>query len=140
MSKKRARPGEGIPKDVKKAEGKALHDLWKKRHKRTQAEFAADCGFTQGYMQQFFLGLRPLTLDMANQFAEELAVEIHDFSPRLAEELSKELETGVWPFMGFSRSDYTHLTKAQRQAVERLVGDFLVANGVSAHPRIRRLA
>jgi hypothetical protein len=57
--RKRARPGEGIPAQTKETEGRALHALWKKRHRRTQAEFAAACGFTQGYLQQFFGGLRP---------------------------------------------------------------------------------
>lgn len=136
---KRARPGEGIPEDVKAREGKALHGLWRQRKKRTQAEFAADHGFTQGYLPQFFGGHRPLTLDLARKFAVELSIDISDFSPRLAAEELKDLESGVWPFHAFSREDFASLTKDQRGAIERLVSDFLAANGAKSHPKVRKL-
>jgi len=118
---KRARPGEGIPAHVKKAEGKALHALWARRKRRTQAAFAADCGYTQGYLGQFFAGLRPLTLDMAQKFAEELDVEIAQFSARLAEEQHAELIASKWPFHAFSREEYLLLTPGQRLAAEGAV-------------------
>jgi transcriptional regulator with XRE-family HTH domain len=136
----RARPGEGIPPEIKEEEGRLLHSIWRRRKKRTQAEFAEASGFTQGYVQQFFSGERPLTLEKAQLFAAELDVDIADFSPRLANELAKELESGVWPFQAFTRKDYTGLTKTQRATVENLVCEFLQANGAQAHPKVRKLA
>lgn len=139
MRNKRARPGEGVPADVKVKEGQALHALWKQRKRRTQAEFAADLGFTQGYIPQFFSGIRPLTLELAIRFAAELDVDIVKFSPRLAEAFSKHLQETAWPFQSFSRAEYESLNPAQRAAVESLVGSFLAANGALPTRRIRRV-
>lgn len=138
-TRKNARPGEGIPADLKKAEGKALHNLWKSRKRRTQAEFADELDFTQGYLQQFFLGLRPLTLDVAQRFCEELDIELHQFSPRLAKAFDAELAASQWPFHGFSRQDYLLLSQGQRIAVEGLVMGFLTDKGVIASRKLRLL-
>jgi transcriptional regulator with XRE-family HTH domain len=137
--RKRARPGEGIPAQTKETEGRALHALWKKRHRRTQAEFAAACGFTQGYLQQFFGGLRPLTLDLAERFAEELDVEIAEFSPRLAQEFHDQLAGTEWPFRNFTRAEYQTLTHGQRLAVESMVLGNLIDNGTVKDRKFRRI-
>lgn len=134
---KRARPGEGIPAHVKKAEGKALHALWKLRKRRTQAVFAADCGFTQGYMSQFFSGMRPLTLEIAYRFCEELDIDLSHFSPRLAAEQSKELTSAKWPFQNFTRNDYLLLSPGQRIVVEAQVIGFLRDMGVLPARKLR---
>jgi len=139
MAAKKARPGQGIPDSVKKTEGKALHDLWKRRKKRSQAEFAHSLGFTQGYLPQFFGGLRPLTVDLASRFADELGVDIGDFSPRLAQQFHAELTAAEWPFRGFTRAQYESLTQAQRAAVEGLVNGFLQEHAAPASRRLRRV-
>jgi transcriptional regulator with XRE-family HTH domain len=135
----RARPGEGIPADVKQAEGRALHALWKKRKRRTQAEFAMERGFTQGYLPQFFAGLRPLTLELATAFAEELGVEVGDFSPRLAEDFHAALVDSEWPFRGFTRAEFATLSKGQRHAVEQLIVGYLIDSGAISSRALRKL-
>lgn len=135
--RKRARPGDGIPASTKAAEGKALHALWIKRKRRTQAEFAADCGFTQGYIQQFFGGLRPLTLDLAVRFAEELNIEISDFSPRLAAEFDQQMKSTEWPFVGFNREQYLTLTAGQRIDIEDRVKLYLAHSGALTQRKLR---
>lgn len=122
---KRNSSGEGVPRDVKQKEGRALHALWKTRKRRTQAEFADSMGYTQGYLPQFFAGLRPLTLEIAQAFAEELEVDISQFSTRLAEEFSNQLQETAWPFRTFSRDDFVELSSEQRRALEAVVGAFL---------------
>lgn len=139
MANKKPRPGQGVEPSVKKAEGKALHDLWKRRKKRSQAEFAAELGFTQGYLPQFFGGLRPLTVELASKFADELGVDIGDFSPRLAQQFHAELTAAGWPFRGFTREQYDSLTQAQRSAVEALVSGFLHEAAAPASRRLRRV-
>lgn len=139
MATKKPRPGQGIPDPVKKAEGKALHELWKRRKKRSQAEFAAQLGFTQGYLPQFFGGLRPLTVDLASKFADELGVDIGDFSPRLAQQFHAELTAAEWPFRAFTRAQYESLTQSQKAAVEALVGGFLQELAAPASRRLRRV-
>lgn len=139
MANKKPRPGQGIPDSVKKAEGKALHDLWKRRKRRSQAEFAHSLGFTQGYMPQFFGGLRPLTVELASKFADELGVDIGDFSPRLAQQFHAELTADEWPFRGFTRAQYASLTQAQKAAVEALVSGFLQELAAPASRRLRRV-
>lgn len=134
---KRARPGEGIPAHIKKAEGKALHALWIARKRRTQAEFAAECGFTQGYLQQFFGGLRPLTLELAYRFCEELDIDLSQFSTRLSEQQHKELSASKWPFQSFSRDEYLLLSPGQRIAVEGQVIGFLRDKGVLPTRKLR---
>jgi transcriptional regulator with XRE-family HTH domain len=114
--------------------------LWKKRARRTQAAFAADCGFTQGYLPQFFAGLRPLTLNLANQFADELGVEIAEFSPRLAQAFHDELEATQWPFTGFTRAQYLSLTPGQRIAIEAAVVGHLIDNGTVNTRTLRPMA
>lgn len=138
-TRKNARPGEGIPADVKKAEGRALHNLWKLRKRRTQAAFAADLEVTQGYLPQFFSGHRPLTLDLAQRFCEELDIELHQFSPRLAKAFDAELAASQWPFHGFSRQDYLLLSPGQRVTVEGVVMGFLTDKGVISSRKLRLL-
>jgi hypothetical protein len=136
---KRARPGDGVPAEVKEAEGAALHALWKKRKRRTQAEFADSCGFSQGYLPQFFAGLRPLTLELAERFAEELAVDVGQFSPRLAEQFHADLAASEWPFRGFTRSDYMKMTPGQRVALEAMVVGHLMDLGIISARTLRKL-
>lgn len=136
---KHPKPGDGVPDSVKQEEGRLLHSLWKRHAKRSQAAFLATLDLSGGYLPQFFRGLRPITIDLAEAIAEELDVDIRDFSPRLAGELEKLLEGAPWPFRGFTRDDYGHLTPDQRHAVEQLVVGFLRANGQLSSRRLRRV-
>lgn len=138
-SRKRPRPGDGVPDPVKVEEGRALHSLWKIRKKRTQAVFADSLGYSSGYFPQFFSGMRPLTTELAVAFAAELEVDVVDFSPRLAKELDKALEASEWPFKSFTRTQYLSLTHGQRIAVEGLVVGFLTDSGVLSARRLRRV-
>lgn len=131
------KPGDGVPEDVKQKEGRALHALWKRKSKRSQAAFLATLDLSGGYFPQFFRGLRPITLELAEAVAEELDVEIREFSPRLAGELEKLMEGAQWPFRGFSRAEYASLTPEQRHAVEALISGFLRANGAQPARRLR---
>lgn len=137
--RKRARPGDGIPPEIKKAEGRALHALWKDRHRRTQAVFAADCGFTQGYLPQFFGGHRPLTLELAEKFAEELDIDIGRFSPRLAQQFLDQLAATEWPFRNFTRAEYQTLTHGQRLVIESTVLGNLIDNGTVKNRKFRHI-
>ncbi len=116
---------DGVPVEIKRQEGKALHKLWASRKKRTQAAFMDSLGYSAGYFPQFFSGQRPLTIKLALAAAEELDVEVSDFSPRLAAHMGKALEATGWPFKRFTREDYQSLTKAQKEAVEAFVVAFL---------------
>jgi transcriptional regulator with XRE-family HTH domain len=132
-------PRDGVPKAVKKAEGEALHRLWKRLKKRTQAEFMASLGKSPGYFPQFFSGQRPITMELALAIAHELDVDIVEFSPRLAKESEKALEASEWPFKRFSRTEYHSLTKAQKEAVEAFVVAFLPENKPAVPRKFPRL-
>jgi transcriptional regulator with XRE-family HTH domain len=136
---KHPKPGDGVPEGTKQEEGRMLHNLWKRKAKRSQAAFLATMDLSSGYLPQFFNGMRPITLDLAEAIAEELDVEIREFSPRLAGELDKLMEGSQWPFKGFTRADYAKLTPDQRVAVEQIVLGFLRANGLSPSRHIRRV-
>lgn len=136
---KHPKAGEGIPGSVKKAEGAALHRLWKRHAKRSQAEFLATLELSGGYLPQFFSGKRPITLELAHALSAELRVDIADFSTRLAAELELKLQASEWPFLEFSRVDYKHLTVEQRSSIEQIVLGFLRANGHIPTKRIRRV-
>jgi transcriptional regulator with XRE-family HTH domain len=129
------KPGDGVPDEVKKREGQLLHALWKRKKKRSQAAFLATLELSAGYFPQFFTGERPITLRLAEAIAEELDVDIREFSPRLARELDKLMEGSPWPFRGFTRAEYATLTSDQRHAVEALVSSFLQANGTPSGRR-----
>ena len=133
------KPGDGVPDEVKREEGRRLHLLWKRKAKRSQAAFLATLDLSSGYFPQFFKGLRPITLELAEAIAEELDVEIREFSPRLAGELEKLMEGAQWPFRAFTRAEYITLTPDQRHAVEALISGFLRANGVPSAKRLRRV-
>lgn len=133
------KPGDGVPKNVKAEEGRLLHNLWKRKAKRSQAAFLATLDLSGGYFPQFFKGIRPITLELAEAIAEELDVEIREFSPRLAGEIEKLLEGSQWPFRAFTRADYATLTPDQRHAVEQLISGFLRANGTVTGRRLRRV-
>lgn len=133
------RPGDGVPEAVKAEEGRRLHALWKRKAKRSQAAFLATLDLSSGYFPQFFKGLRPITLELAEAVAEELDVDIREFSPRLAGELEKLMEGSHWPFRAFTRADYATLTPDQRHAVEALISGFLRANGATPGRRLRRV-
>lgn len=141
MSQKRPRPGEGVPDDVKRQEGKDLHRLWKmrKNQKLTQAEFADRLGYSAGYFPQFFSGLRPLTVEIATAFADELDVDVAAFSPRLAQDMEKAVEATGWPFKRFSRLDYKDLSTRQKEAVEAFVVSLLPEDAAPAARKIRRV-
>jgi transcriptional regulator with XRE-family HTH domain len=136
---KHPKPGDGVPEETKREEGKRLHILWGRHKKRSQAAFLATLDLSGGYMPQFFQGLRPITLELAEAFAEELNVDIREFSPRLAAELDKLMEGSQWPFREFSRADFSGLTPEQRHAVEQLVLGFLRANGRVPARRLHRV-
>jgi transcriptional regulator with XRE-family HTH domain len=133
------KPGDGVPEAIKKEEGRCLHALWKRKAKRSQAAFLATLDLSGGYFPQFFKGLRPITLELAEAIAEELDVEIRDFSPRLAGDLEKLMEGSHWPFRAFTRTEYDSLSPEQKSAVEALVGGFLRANGPLSARRLRRV-
>ena len=141
MSKKRPRPGDGVPDAVKREEGQTLHRLWsaRKSQKLTQAAFAAQLGYSPGYFPQFFSGLRPLTLEIATAFAAELDVDIADFSPRLAKERDDVLRARGWPFKRVSQDEYQNLTKAQKDAVEAFVVAFLPEVAASSARKLSRV-
>jgi transcriptional regulator with XRE-family HTH domain len=126
---KHPKPGDGVPEGTKQEEGRLLHNLWKRKKKRSQAAFLATMELSSGYLPQFFTGLRPITLEFAEAIAEELDVDIREFSPRLAGELDKLMEGSQWPFRGFTRADYAKLAPDQRHQIEQLVLTFLRANG-----------
>lgn len=136
---KHPKPGDGVPDGVKQEEGRLLHNLWKRKAKRSQAEFLGTLDLSGGYMPQFFRGLRPITLELAEAISEELDVDIREFSPRLAGELEKLMEGSQWPFRGFTRADYARLTPDQHHVVEQLVISLLRANGQTPTRRIRRV-
>jgi transcriptional regulator with XRE-family HTH domain len=133
------KPGDGVPEHVKQEEGRRLHALWKRKAKRSQAAFLATLDLSGGYFPQFFKGLRPITLELAEAVAEELDVDIREFSPRLAGELEKLMEGSQWPFRAFTRAEYATLTPDQRHAVEALISGFLRANGATPGRRLRRV-
>jgi transcriptional regulator with XRE-family HTH domain len=136
---KHPKPGDGVPAGTKREEGRLLHNLWKRKAKRSQADFLATLELSGGYLPQFFRGLRPITLELAEAIAEELDVDIREFSPRLASDLDKLIEGSQWPFRGFTRADYAKLTPEQRHTIEQVVLGFLRANGVSSARQIRRV-
>lgn len=140
MSKgKRPKPGDGVPDHIKQEEGEALKKLWDSRAKRTQAVFLADLDLSSGYLPQFFSGTRPIHLDLGVALAAELNVDLADFSPRLAADREKRLQAAEWPFTGFTRADFKHLTPSQRTHVEQSVLEFLRANGHVPARRLRRV-
>jgi transcriptional regulator with XRE-family HTH domain len=131
------KPGDGVPEVVKQEEGRRLHALWKRHAKRSQAAFLSTLDLSGGYFPQFFKGMRPITLELAEAIAEELDVEIREFSPRLAGEIEKLMEGAQWPFRDFTRAEYISLTPEQRHAVEALISGFLRANGAFPTRRLR---
>lgn len=117
---RRETANDGVPADVKKQEGEALARLWKLKRKRSQAEFASECGFSQSNFSHYIGGRQPIPLDIGIAIAEELGVKLADFSPRLAAELEAERarEARIWPFKHL-RPDILHgLTRGQLMAVE----------------------
>lgn len=136
---KRAKPGQGVPSEVKRKEGAVLHELWKRRKIRTQAEFAAHCGFTQPYLNQFFKGLRPLTVDVAERFAAELNVDVSDFSPRLAHEAIQAHIASSWPFVRVSREQFKLLSRGQQFEIESRILRELIDSGLLVEHNLRRI-
>lgn len=136
---KRPKPGDGVPDDIKQEEGAALKRLWDSRAKRTQAVFLADLDLSAGYLPQFFAGTRPIYLDLGIALAAELNIDLEDFSPRLARERDQRIQAAEWPFTGFTRADFKHLTPSQRQHVESTVLELLRANGHVPARRLRRV-
>ena len=67
---KHPKPGDGVPAGTKREEGRLLHNLWKRKAKRSQADFLATLELSGGYLPQFFRGLRPITLELAEAIAE----------------------------------------------------------------------
>jgi hypothetical protein len=132
-------PRDGVPDDVKKAEGRALHRLWTRHKKRTQAAFMDSLGYSSGYFPQFFSGQRPITMKLAVAVADELDVDIADFSPRLAKEAQKALLASDWPFTKITRAEYQALTKAQKEAIEAFARTFLPEAKASSYRKFPRL-
>jgi transcriptional regulator with XRE-family HTH domain len=137
--RKRQGPGDGIPPHVKKEEGLALWNLWERRKRRTQAEFMESIGYSSGYLPQFFGGKRPISIDLAVAIANELKVDIADFSPRLAKDMDKAVEASGWPFKRFTRHQYRDLTQAQKEAVEAFVVAYLSDVESSGSRKMRRI-
>jgi hypothetical protein len=126
----RPKPGEGIPDDVKIAEGKALAALWKQHAratKRTQEQFAEEMGFGQGNFSHYVGGRRPIPLDIGMALAKEMKCNLADFSPRLARELverqNRRLEP--WPFDNVHPSRVGKLTPGKRLQLEGILLDAL---------------
>jgi transcriptional regulator with XRE-family HTH domain len=129
---------DGVSAEIKKQEGAALHRVWRRYKKRTQAEFMDSLGLSPNYLPQFFLGKRPITMQLAVALMEELDVDIIEFSPRLAREREKAVEASDWPFRRISRHDYQALTKAQKDAIEAFAATFLPEAKAAASTKFPR--
>jgi transcriptional regulator with XRE-family HTH domain len=119
-SAKRPKPGDGVPKEVMKAEGMALAALWKARKHRTQEEFAQELGFGQGNFSHYVGGRRPIPLDVGLAVAKELSCALGDFSPRLAEEFAKgdNKRLAEWPFAELPPERISKLSPGQMRQIE----------------------
>lgn len=123
MARKQTRSD--VPVSVKKAEGERLHKLWKAKATRSQAAFAEALDYSPGYLPQFFSGMRPLTVEWAVAFAQELRCDVDDFSPRLAVEIAEESKRVRWPFRQLRPADLEGLTPGQMIEAEAKVLAYL---------------
>lgn len=73
-----------------KKEAERLRQLWETKSHPTQQEFGElyEIG-NQSAVGQFLRGVTPLSLKAARGFAKGLGVRLEEFSPRLAEEASR---------------------------------------------------
>lgn len=72
-------------------DAKRLKDLYEAKKKRlgvTQQSIADELDITQGAVAHYLNGRNPLNLVMALTFAQQLQVNVEDFSPALAQELA----------------------------------------------------
>jgi hypothetical protein len=124
---KRPKPGEGVPKEIMVAEGKALGLLWRTRALRTQEQFAEDQGYTQGNFSHFIGGRRPITLELAIAATKELGCKISDFSERLAKEQAKieAQKLAPWPFSKITPGMIGGLSEGKIMQIEGAMLDTL---------------
>lgn len=64
------------------------------KHKTTQAEFMADCGWSQSMYYQMTKPERPLGIEAAAKLAEKLGVKIDEISPTIASQI-RELSSFI---------------------------------------------
>lgn len=123
---KRPKPGEGVPLETKRKEGKALAALWKEHRKRTgrtQEEFAEEQGFGQGNFSHYVGGRRPIPLDVGVALAKEMKCALDDFSPRLAAELAamENQRLAPWPFNNVHPDRVADLSPGKRLQLEGIL-------------------
>jgi hypothetical protein len=101
---------DGLPIELKKREGEALKRIWDIRRPMSQAAFAVEVlGLSAGILPQFFSGMRPLRIEIAEKFAAALGCSVADFSARLAQEASQSRSLVRWPFESVTLSDVAAL-------------------------------
>lgn len=76
---------------------RAIFNNKKKELSLTQDLLADKLGISQGAIYQYLKGINPLNVQIAAQFAQELKVDIDDFSQRLADEIRK-MHSFVTPY------------------------------------------
>lgn len=85
---------------TKEEEGEALRkrfDDLKRTHGVSRAKFAKDHGFNGGdsMIYQHITGHRPMSMEAAIAYAKAFSCELHEISPRLAEE-AKQMAAAIW--------------------------------------------
>lgn len=134
---KRPKPGDGIPDEVKIAEGKALAALWKARSWRSQEKFAEEMKFSQGNFSHYVGGRRPIPMDVALAVTKELKCRLEDFSDRLAKEHAKARATRLvkWPFVDILPQQLARLTPGQLKRAEGALMEELERIASQTHER-----
>lgn len=123
---KRPKPGEGVPLEVKRKEGRALGALWKAHAKltgRTQEKFSEEQGYSQGNFSHYVGGRRPIPLDVGVALAEEMRCDLEDFSPRLADELAalEDQRLAPWPFNSLHPDRVAKLSPGKKMQLEGIL-------------------
>lgn len=116
-------PDRFVDGGIKEREGRSVKAYWeiaKKRDARlTQAALAAELGVNASYITQLFNGSRPLSLQIARKFAEQLKCKLRDFSPRLADQEESGKRQVRWPF---PTVEYKAIERLAPGELERLSG------------------
>lgn len=73
---------------------KSIYDSKKRSLGITQAELAHEWDISQGAVASYLTGRNALNIKIAYLFADALKVQVEDFSPRLAKEIS-DISTGT---------------------------------------------
>jgi hypothetical protein len=127
---------ETIGDATKEAEGKALKNLWDRRHTMSQQHFAVEVlKRSAGYLPQFFRGKRPLTLEFAILFAQHLKCEVAEFSTRLSEEERRLRSHVAWPFPTLSYTLVSHMQPWEIAELEGVMRAWILRHAASAEPQ-----